>query len=141
MYVIKLNYVWSCTDRVPVESFNVHKDSHQLWDGHGGMCVIQLDGDLENIFYSTICQCLYILGSNQSHRVRQTCEPQKTYFVWEALKRGATRTALLGGLESTDDVLECGCDDKVLLLQTKFFSFEELQTDTWRTEMMYEKKK
>lgn len=37
---------WS-THRVPVQFLYVHKDSHQLRNGHGRMSVIELDGDLE----------------------------------------------------------------------------------------------
>lgn len=51
----------------------------------------------------------------------------EAYFVWEALEGGSARGALLSGLEAADDVLECGRHNKVLLLQTKFFSFKELQ--------------
>lgn len=40
------NLTW--THRVPVQFLDVHEDSHELRDGHGGMSVIQLDGDLEN---------------------------------------------------------------------------------------------
>lgn len=36
------------THCVPVEFLDVHKDPHQLGDGHGRMSVVQLDGDLEN---------------------------------------------------------------------------------------------
>lgn len=35
------------THRVPVQLLDVHKDSHQLGDGHGRVGVIQLDGNLE----------------------------------------------------------------------------------------------
>lgn len=34
------------THRVPVQLLNVHKDSHQLGDGHGWVGVVQLDGNL-----------------------------------------------------------------------------------------------
>lgn len=51
----------------------------------------------------------------------------EVYFFWEALEGGSAGDALLGGLEAADDVLECGRHDKVLLLQSQFFSFEELQ--------------
>lgn len=49
------------------------------------------------------------------------------YFLWEALEGGSGGVASLAGLEAADDVLECGCHNKVLLLQTKFFSFKELE--------------
>lgn len=50
----------------------------------------------------------------------------EAYFVWEGLEGHATRRSLFGGLEAADDVLECCRHDKILLLQTKFFSFKEL---------------
>lgn len=44
----------SLTHRVPVKFLNVHKDSHQLGDGHGWMSVIQLDGDLETTRHDVV---------------------------------------------------------------------------------------
>lgn len=59
----------------------------------------------------------------------------EVYFFWEALEGGSAWDALLGGLEAADDVLECGRHDKVLLLQSELFSFEELRnTETAETE-------
>lgn len=58
------------------------------------------------------------------------------YFVWEALEGGSARRPLLSGLEAADDVLECGRHNKVLLLQTKFFSFKELQRTEETTEIV-----
>lgn len=53
----------------------------------------------------------------------------EAHFVREAFEGGPSGVSLLGGFEAADDVLECGCHNKVLLLQTKFFSFEELRGD------------
>lgn len=50
-----------------------------------------------------------------------------SHFFWEALEACATWGALLSGLEAADDVLKCGCHNKIFLLQTKFLSFKELQ--------------
>ena len=35
------------THLVPVQSFQVHQNPHQLWDGQRGVGVIELDGHLQ----------------------------------------------------------------------------------------------
>lgn len=51
----------------------------------------------------------------------------EAHFVREAFEGGPSGGSLLCGFEAADDVLECGCHNKVLLLQTKLFSLEELR--------------
>ena len=31
---------------VPTQALHIHQQSHHLWDGHGGVGVVQLDGNL-----------------------------------------------------------------------------------------------
>lgn len=64
--------------------------------------------------------------------------PGAWYLIWEGIKARAHGVAAteLGGLETADDVLECGCHDKVLLLQPQLLSLKELRTEQRRGKLM-----
>lgn len=63
-----------------------------------------------------------------------------SHLVWETFEGRPCRRSLLCGFEAADDVLQRRCHHKIFLLQTKFFSFEELKhrlsaVNGWKSQM------
>lgn len=57
------------THSVPVEFLDVHKDPHQLGDGHGWVSVVQLDGDLEDMKSCSETAVAFVLTSHKQGRL------------------------------------------------------------------------